>query len=79
MDSYFQATCNELAILERQKGGKNMATFNFDTINNATISLGNGEVVNVKKLSLQINNVMIEENVKLTAIVKNGVLIITTK
>lgn len=56
-----------------------MSTFNINSVNNATISLGNGENVNIKKLSIEIDGNRICTERQVSAVIKNGILIIETK
>lgn len=56
-----------------------MANFNIGSINNATISLGNGETMTVKNLSVKIDGKLLIENKEVSAKIENGVLIITSK
>ncbi len=57
-----------------------MSNFNIGSINGtATISLGNGENVNVKKLTIKIDGKIVETEKEVSMKIENNVLIITTK
>lgn len=56
-----------------------MSNFNIGTINNATISLGNGENLNVKKLSVKIDGKLVIDEKEISVKVENGSMLITTK
>ena len=55
-----------------------MSTYNFQSINNATISLGNGEQFNIKKLSVKIDGKLVIENKEIEMKIIDGVLIINS-
>lgn len=56
-----------------------MSNFIIGAINNATISLGNGDKLSVKNLSVKIDGKLLIENKEVSAKIENGVLIINSK
>lgn len=54
-----------------------MSIFNFNTINNANVSLGNGETVNVKKMSVKVDGKLVVTDKEISVKIENGTLVIT--